>query len=113
MFIRNIGKTVEHQLEPDKDTEGTVKMVKMYVYVEWAMGSLVSGILFFSSNIDVLDLTGALLHIAVIIVFALVSYYVLYELRNKLKKDEERGDEKKEALLKMKNQNGKLRVTDD
>jgi hypothetical protein len=62
-------------------------------------------------------ITGTILNIGIIVVFAVVATYILYGLRKKLKDEEEKkkalGDEKKDALLKMKNQNGKLKVTDD
>jgi hypothetical protein len=83
MFIRNIGKDVKKGIE---QSEGKVPMS---VYVEWAMGSLVSGIIFFSSTLNITETTQSELTIAVIVAFALVSNYALYNLRDKLKKEEE------------------------
>lgn len=77
MFIRNIKKTIGEKLEKGEP-------IGIYVYVDWAIGSLISGILFYSSGIDIANLTTASLSIAIIVVFALVSYYVLYRLRNEL-----------------------------
>jgi hypothetical protein len=81
MFIRNIGRTMR-QLFNKGET------VPISTYIEWAIGSLISGILFFSSNINAYNLTQASISIGVIVVFAVTSYFILYELRKKLKTDE-------------------------
>jgi len=77
MFIHSMGKTIE-----DKFKNG--KGMPLSVYVEWALASLISGILFSASSIEVHNLTLSSGSIVVIVVFALVSYLVLYRLWEKL-----------------------------
>jgi hypothetical protein len=84
MFIRNSYGDIKKAI--DKERNGKVEM---YVYVEWAMGSLISGILFFSSNVAGQSLVYAILYIGVIVAFAVVSTCILYRLREKLKKEKE------------------------
>ena len=84
MFVRNIGLNIEESIE--SNGKG---IVKMHVYVEWAMGSLISGILYFSSLIAGSTSTYTILYMSVIVVFAVISTYVLYGLRKNLKEETE------------------------
>lgn len=79
MFIYNI------RIDIKTGVEGTKKKVESYVYVEWAMGSLVSGIIFSSARIATEAVPKASVYLAAIFLFAFISNYFLYQLRHKLK----------------------------
>ena len=94
MFIRNIYGDIEDAIDNERNGR-----VKMHVYVEWAMGALISGILFFSSSVAAQTIITAILYLVVIVVFAIVSTYILYGLRENLKKEDktEKSKEKQEV----------------
>jgi dolichol kinase len=90
MFIRNIGRDIHDAMLDDEKN----RKVQMSDYVGWSMGALISGILFFSSSIAAKSISDAILYMAVIVVFALVSYFILYRLREKMIDEEEKSLEK-------------------
>lgn len=100
MFVYKMGNDVKDAIRRgDGSTKGRRKgkekddgKLKPSTYVEWAMGALVSGIIFASSRLAITEIHRAYLYLVAIFVFSFVSYYFLYRLRRKLmlaeKKDE-------------------------
>lgn len=57
---------------------------RISVYVDWAIGSLVSGIIFASARIDPGNPQSAAIYLALVFMFSFVAYFILYRLRQKL-----------------------------
>jgi TRAP-type C4-dicarboxylate transport system permease small subunit len=87
MFVYNIDADINYGIEHGGK-------VATYVYVEWALGSLISGIIFLSTSLasvsnNVFDVADKIIYVGAIVTFALVAYYFLYNLRDKLKKEKD------------------------
>ena len=82
MFVYKIGIDLRTGIEKN---EGKVQMS---VYVEWAMGSLISGIIFASARFIPATVSAGVLYVGAIVAFAFVLRYVLYNLRKKMKDEE-------------------------
>jgi hypothetical protein len=79
--------------------------IRMSVYVEWSMVILISGILYISALVTGSDIINIVTRLSTIVVFALILYFILYKLRNKLKIDEDA----EEAKTKGKDDNSSSR----
>lgn len=89
MFVYKIGLDLKQGIE---NGDGN-KKVGTSTYVEWAMGALLSGIIFASSSVataarDRAIPTASVL-LAAIFIFSFVSYYFLHKLRQKLRIEEQ------------------------
>lgn len=85
MFVYKIGVDVKQESAQNGSRKAKVATS---TYVEWAMGALVSGIIFASSRLLAVDPLSASVYIVSIFIFSFVSYYFLYKLRQKLRIDE-------------------------
>jgi hypothetical protein len=86
IFIFNIGKTVKESYIP---CEGKIpKGIETSTYINWALGALISGIIFASSQtLSVFrSYTEKVISLIAIVVFACISYFVLLNLKKKMEK---------------------------
>lgn len=71
------------------DGNGNVRVASS-TYVDWAIGALLSGIIFASSRLFAVDNVSKVIVLSSIFIFSFVSYYFLYRLRQKLRIEEEK-----------------------
>jgi len=97
MFVYKIGVDFKEGIKNEGGNGN--KKIATSIYVEWAIGALLSGIIFASSRVittiaysirgqESLLSAKSVFYIAIIFTFSFVTYYFLYRLRKKLRIEE-------------------------
>jgi len=91
IFVYKIGLKIKDVLK-----DGSTEKLELSTYIEWALGAVVSGIIFASSKaLSIFSSTNdRVVYVGVIFTFSFVAYFFLFPLRRKLIHEQKNEDSK-------------------